>query len=132
MRKSVIVATLDCGRASVNNRHNMIMLLLQVTYDVLVLATGSNYSAGSRASILKSSQEANSVDQRVEELRKAAADAKEANIVVVVGAGLSGIEVAAEIAVANPSVEVKLVSSHAELGEGFNPKVAVQVRKVFQ
>lgn len=43
--------------------------------------------------------------------------------VMVVGAGLSGLEVAGEIATAHPNVPVKLISSKSALGDGMPPAI---------
>ena len=43
--------------------------------------------------------------------------------VMVVGAGLSGLEVAGEIATAHPNLPVKLISSKSALGDGMPPAI---------
>ena len=44
--------------------------------------------------------------------------------VMVVGAGLAGVEVAGEIATRHPALPVKLVTSRPALGDGMPPAVA--------
>ena len=87
-------------------------------YDVLVIGTGATYAEGSEAKRLKSNHTSMSGKDRVKELRELAERVKGAKGVMVVGAGPTGIELAAELGAAYPRVPVKLVTNKYEIGAG--------------
>jgi NADH dehydrogenase FAD-containing subunit len=82
----------------------------EVPYDVLVVATGSRHVA-------KPSPDdgAEPVASFVEKTSKLAQEIGEGSSVVVIGGGLTGVEAAAELAIAHPSLTVHLVHPGPQL-----------------
>ena len=87
-------------------------------YDVLVIGTGATYAEGSEAKRLKSNHSSIGGADRVKELRELAERVKGSKGVMVVGAGPTGIELAAELGAAYPHVPIKLVTNKYEVGAG--------------
>lgn len=100
---------------------------INLTYDILVLATGGRY-AHAGAAFLKSPDNATTFMERVAELQSKASELEAAQTVTIVGAGLAGIELACEICHAFPSKKVTLISRGA-IGSMLHPKVLKQVLK---
>lgn len=100
-------------------------------YDVLVIGTGATYAEGSEAKRLKSNHTSMSGKDRVKELRELAERVKGAKGVMVVGAGPTGIELAAELGAAYPRVPVKLVTNKYEIGAGMPKPVKAALQQAF-
>ena len=100
-------------------------------YDVLVIGTGATYAEGSEAKRLKSNHTSMSGKDRVKELRELAARVAGAKGVMVVGAGPTGIELAAELGAAYPRVPIKLVTNKYEIGAGMPKPVKAALQQSF-
>jgi len=93
-------------------------------YDVLVIATGALYPAGSGdVTALKATPGIDTAAARVKQLRDLGAKVAGAKGVMVVGAGFSGLEVAGEIAYTYPNLPVKLFTGSKPLGHGMPASV---------
>ncbi|KAK3270406.1 hypothetical protein CYMTET_21197 [Cymbomonas tetramitiformis] len=99
----------------------------ELPYDQLVIATGSVYGPDSEAAILK--PETGVGANRVEEIKALGSKIATSKGVLIIGAGLSGIEMAGEIAFTYPNVPVKLVCSDEAIGVKFPKSVAEGVTK---
>lgn len=100
-------------------------------YDVLVIGTGATYAEGSEAKRLKSNHTSISGKDRVKELRELAHRVASAKGVMVVGAGPTGIELAAELGAAYPRVPIKLVTNKYEIGAGMPKPVKAALQHAF-
>ena len=101
-------------------------------YDVLVIGTGATYAEGSEAKRLKSNHSSIGGADRVKELRELAERVKGSKGVMVVGAGPTGIELAAELGAAYPHVPIKLVTNKYEVGAGMPKPVKAALQAAFQ
>ena len=101
-------------------------------YDVLVIGTGATYAEGSEAKRLKSNHSSIGGADRVKELRELAERVKGSRGVMVVGAGPTGIELAAELGAAYPHVPIKLVTNKYEVGAGMPKPVKAALQAAFQ
>lgn len=100
---------------------------LRLAYDALVLALGSGLHAelASQAPYANALQDAAHADQLATELPKLAPGER----VVIVGGGLSAIELATEVAETYPALSVELVAQ--KLGEGLDaPTQAILTREL--
>ena len=82
----------------------------KLPYDYLIIATGSRYNVPIKEKNMI-------ITDRGEELRKYSQKLREANTILIIGGGLVGVELAAEIITAYPDKKIKLVHAHAELIE---------------
>ncbi|MCX5141566.1 NAD(P)/FAD-dependent oxidoreductase [Streptomyces sp. NBC_00338] len=98
-------------------------------YDTLVYALGSGWNS---QGVPGTAEHAHQIAGRPGALRLrerlARLDAGEQ--VLVIGGGLTGLEAATELAEARPDLSVAL-ATHGGLGDGFSPKGARHLRKVF-
>lgn len=85
-------------------------------YDYLIIAAGSRYN-------LPIKEKDMIIADRSEELRKYSQELKQADGILIIGGGLVGVELAAEIITAHPHKKIKMVHAHAELIER-NPQKA--------
>ena len=79
-------------------------------FDYLIIATGSRYNSPIKEKNMI-------IAGRGEELRKYSQKLQEANTILIIGGGLVGVELAAEIVTAYPDKKIKMVHAHAELIE---------------
>lgn len=99
-------------------------------YDTLVHAAGSGPAGGGLPGVAEYAVPVADLDG-ARELRKRAADlAAEGGTLTVVGAGLSGIETAAELAETHPALQVQLLTA-AEPGETLSARGRAHLRRAF-
>lgn len=94
-----------------------------LTFDYLILCSGSTYHTPIKEKNLV-------ITSRAEELREYAEKLKEAQTVLIIGGGLVGVELAAEIVLAYPSKSVTMVHAKSELMER-NPAKAREYAQKF-
>ncbi len=92
-------------------------------YDYLLLCSGSTYNTPIKEKNLV-------ITSRAEELREYAQKLKEAHTVLIIGGGLVGVELAAEIVLAYPAKKITVVHAKSELMER-NPAQARQYAQKF-
>ena len=97
---------------------------VELPYDYLVLACGTAYPCAP----VKPTAEQPSLSSRQAAWDAAAAELREAPSAIVIGGGLVGVELAAEIVEAFPSKEVTLITSGAALCSTLPRRVGVGVR----
>ncbi|MFC9592838.1 NAD(P)/FAD-dependent oxidoreductase [Streptomyces sp. NPDC056944] len=100
----------------------------ELAYDTLVYALGSGWNDGGAAGTADHAHEISSRPGALR-LRDRLAALEAGQSVVVVGAGLTGLEAATEIAEARPDLDVALAARGA-LGDWLSPKGRQHVRKV--
>ncbi|NUT50074.1 MAG: FAD-dependent oxidoreductase [Saccharothrix sp.] len=93
----------------------------RVAADYLVLATGSGYAYPAKP-------EADSVDGALADLRRTHEELRQADRVLIRGAGPVGLELAGEIKAAWPEKQVTVVDPATELLAGFRPEVVEDLR----
>ncbi len=84
--------------------------LKKVSFDYLIVATGSRYSSPIKEKNLV-------ITSRAEELRTHCKRLRDATTVLIIGGGLAGVELAAEIATAYPIKKVTIIHAHDRLIE---------------
>jgi len=88
-----------------------------LAYDALVVATGSDYNADDPASIMKCSTKAlKTKEERVAQIQAESKKISDSKGVLIIGGGLSGIEMAGELSYYFPTLPITLVSSDETLG----------------
>ncbi len=111
-QRAVVVSPLQCRPTS--NLHQVAAQPVQIPYDYLILATGSDYAAPMKPSALELTHAArcegvSAIHQRLAALHKQGGE------VLVIGGGAVGVEMVGELAVRFPALKVTLVSSSARL-----------------
>jgi NADH:ubiquinone reductase (H+-translocating) len=105
--------------------------LQTLSYDYLIYAAGSTVERamipGGRAHALALSDQAGAVEARA----RLAAVGERGGEVLVIGGGLTGIELASEVAEAYPRLRVTLATS-GQLGAGLSRRGAAYVRRVLE
>ncbi|MEV7400178.1 FAD-dependent oxidoreductase [Streptomyces sp. NPDC091267] len=102
---------------------------LELEYDSLVYALGSGWNSQGVAGTAEHAYEIAGRPGALR-LRERLARLDAGQAVVVVGAGLTGLEAATEIAEARPDLDVAL-AARGDLGDWLSPKGREHVRKVF-
>ena len=97
----------------------------KISYDYLIIATGSRYN-------LPIKEKNMVIAERGEELRKYSHKLEDAQNILIIGGGLVGVELAAEISATYPEKKIKIVHAHAELIERNPVKARMYVRKFLE
>ncbi len=97
----------------------------RIPFDYLVLAMGSTYSSPIKEKNLV-------IASRSQELREYAARLVAAKTVLIIGGGLVGVELAAEIATHFPSKKITLVHANSELIERNPPRARAYARRFLE
>ncbi len=94
-------------------------------YDYLVICTGSRYNSPIKESDIV-------ITSRAAELRSYSQKLIKAKEVLIIGGGLVGVELAAEIAQTFPQKEITLIQSKERLIERNHPKASLYVQKFLE
>jgi apoptosis-inducing factor 2 len=105
------------GRVTTINKNHIILNDKKISFDYLVLGLGSKYQ-----SMIK--QENVVLSSRAKILREAHTKLIKSENIVIVGGGVVGVELAAEIAVGMPKKNVTLIHSRDTLMQRNHPKVS--------
>ena len=92
--------------------------------DMLVCATGSSYASPFKV-------DGDDVDAWLSRARDIAADVAKAKRVVIVGGGPSGIELAGELAIAQPEKDITLVGADDRLASGYPARLHRRLARQF-
>ncbi|MDO8656374.1 MAG: FAD-dependent oxidoreductase [Nanoarchaeota archaeon] len=97
----------------------------KILYDYLIIATGSRYN-------LPIKEKNMVIAERGEELRKYSKKLEEANTILIIGGGLVGVELAAEISTTHPEKKITIVHAHSEFIERNPLKARVYVQNFLE
>lgn len=100
----------------------------QLSYDYLIVATGSNYASGAFAAPVNAA----TVEERDAEVQGTAEQVKNAKGIVVVGGGPQGVELMAEIATAYAGKNLTLVHSGPRLLDMAAEKMSKHAQKFLE
>ncbi|MBI5390187.1 FAD-dependent oxidoreductase [Candidatus Woesearchaeota archaeon] len=97
----------------------------RIAFDYLIIASGSQYAAPIK-------EENMVLGMRGEELKEYAGKVKAAERILIVGGGLVGVELAAEIIEAYPKKKVTIINASASLIERCNKKAIAAAERFFK
>lgn len=100
--------------------------LLDIPFDYLVLATGTGYPHGSLRA------KAGDIASRKQEFAIQAQKIEQAQRLLIVGGGDSGVEMAAEVAAKYPEKHIMLIHQGSQLLRGSHPQLQKKVQEVLE
>lgn len=101
----------------------------EISYDILVLCTGSRYTDAS-ASFIKGDAQATTTVARIAQLESKAKELSTSKQFYVVGGGASGIEMTGELSDTYPDAKIQL-STRSKFAQGYNATTQAKVTKHF-
>ena len=110
---------------SIGNKNVVLANGKKVVYDYLVIASGSNYATPIK-------EENTFFANRIKNLLEANKKIKKAKKIFIVGGGIVGVELTAEIATHHKDKTISLIHSHSRLMERNNPKSSEYAQKFLE
>lgn len=101
----------------------------EISYDILVLCTGSRYTDAS-ASFIKGDEQATTTAARIAQLESKAKELSASKQFYVIGGGASGIEMTGELSDTYPDAKIQL-STRSKFAQGYNATTQAKVTKHF-